>query len=150
MLLVEDDPAAARLTTEALRDAAVRCNVHLMGDGEAALDFVYHRPPFADAPRPDLILLDLGLPKLDGKVVLVTLKADPGLETIPVVVLTNSDDPRDISEAYHHHVSCYITKPSGLEEYFTAIRSLKELWFNAATFPDEPLATAANSSSEHP
>src|SRR4051812_43253570 len=117
VLLVEDNPAAVRLTTEALRDALVPNHVYVVGDGEAALDFLYRRTPYADAPRPDIILLDLGLPKLDGRQVLARLKADQNLSTIPVVVLTNSAAPQDINDAYRLHASCYITKPSGLDEY---------------------------------
>jgi chemotaxis family two-component system response regulator Rcp1 len=145
-LLIEDNPATARLTTEALRDALVPNQIHLVGDGEAALDYLYRQPPFADAPRPDLILLDLDLPKIDGRQILAKVKNDSSLSAIPVVVLTNSDAPNDINDAYRHHASCYITKPSGIDEFFTAVRSLKEFWFNAAKFPDEPRAEAATAS----
>ncbi|MGD1096015.1 MAG: response regulator [Bryobacteraceae bacterium] len=146
VLLVEDDLAAAHLTREALRDARIPYQVHLVTDGEAALKFLYRHTPFLDAPRPDLILLDLSLPKIDGRQVLAKIKEDASLSTIPVVVLTGSDDRQDINDAYRHHVSCYITKPSGLNEYFTAVRSLKELWFNAVSFPDEPNVEAADTS----
>jgi len=134
------------LTEEALRDAVVRYSVHIVSDGEAALDFIYRRPPFVDAPRPDLILLDLGLPKIDGQEVLARIKADAHVATIPVVVLTNSDSPKDINDAYRQHVSCYIRKPCAVDEYFTAIRLLKELWFNAASFPEEVAIETAKTS----
>lgn len=111
--------------------------IHHVEDGEAALNFLYRRAPFGDAPHPDLILLDLGLPKLDGRQVLTKIKADVSLSAIPVVVLTTSDNPTDIGDAYRIQASCYIPKPSGVDEYFTAIRSLKELWFKAAVFPNQ-------------
>ena len=135
ILLAEDDPAAAQLTIEALRDPRVRPVVHLVSDGEAALDFLHRQPPYADAPRPDIILLDLNMPKIDGREVLVRIKADATLDSIPVIVLTSSSNPTDVEAAYRLQVAGYITKYSELDRYFTAIRSLKELWFNVITLP---------------
>jgi chemotaxis family two-component system response regulator Rcp1 len=136
VLLVEDDPAASRLTVEALRDALVSNHVDEVADGEAALDFLKRNPPFEFAPRPDLVLLDLSLPKIDGRDLLARMKSDPALMEIPVVVLSASDNPKDIRDAYRLHASCFITKPSELDEYFSSIRLLKELWFKVAKFPE--------------
>ena len=146
MLLVEDDPAAARLTSEALRDALVPNAIHLVIDGEAALDFLTRNPPFEDAPRPDLVLLDLNLPKIDGRELLAQIKSDPALTDIPVVVLTSSDNPKDVQDVYRLHGSCFITKPSELDEYFSSIRLLKELWFKVARFPENASASRAGKS----
>ena len=143
VLLVEDEPATAHLTVVALRDALVSNHVHTVGDGEAALNFLKREPPFAAAPRPDLILLDLNIPKVGGRELLARMKADPALTDIPVVVLTASDNPKDIQEAYRLHASCFITKPSDLDEYFSSIRLLKELWFRVARFPEHEQAAAS-------
>ena len=143
VLLVEDDPAAAKLTAEALRDALVMNDIHLVPDGEAALDFLNRKPPFADAPRPDLVLLDLNLPKIGGIELLERMKADPHLTNIPVVVLTVSSNPKDVQDAYRLHASSVITKPADLDEYFSAVRVIKELWFRIARFPNEAQASGA-------
>ena len=135
VLLAEDDPAAAQITIEALRDPRVRPVVHVVSDGEEALNFLHRQPPYADAPRPDIILLDLNMPKVDGREVLVRIKADATLDSIPVIVLTSSSNPNDVEAAYRLQVAGYITKYSELDRYFTAIRSLKELWFNVITLP---------------
>lgn len=133
VLLVEDSPAAALLTKEALRDARVPNRVHIVADGEEALKFLHREAPHSGAPRPNLILLDLNLPKVDGRAVLATIKNDTSLMDIPVVVLTCSDDPRDIQDAYRHQAAAFITKPTNLDDYFTAIRSLGQLWFHVIT-----------------
>jgi CheY-like chemotaxis protein len=133
VLLVEDDPGASNLTAQALRDGRVRHNVHVVTDGEAAWSFLLQEPPYADAPRPDLVLLDFNLPKLDGKELLVRIKANEKLMDIPVVVISHSDNPKDIAEAYRNHAACFITKPAELDQYFNAIRVLKELWYSVAT-----------------
>ena len=132
---MEDSPEAAQLTLEALRDALVPNHIHVVGDGEKALQFIHQEPPYSDAPRPNLILLDLNLPKVDGRNVLATIKSDPSLMDIPVIVLTCSEDPKDVEGAYQHQVAGYITKSADLDEYFTAIRSLKQLWFKVMTLP---------------
>jgi len=144
VLLVEDDPAAARLTEEALRDALVSLHLDTVSDGEAALHFLKRTNGYADAVRPDLILLDLNLPKIDGGEVLRRIKADPDLTDIPVVILTASENPKDIKEAYQHHAACFITKASELDEYFNSIRLLKELWFRIAHFPPTVQAKGAD------
>jgi CheY-like chemotaxis protein len=146
VLLVEDSPAAAQLTLEALRDALVPNRIHVVADGEEALKFLRREPPHADAVRPNLILLDLNLPKVDGRAVLARIKADPSLMDIPVIVLTCSSNLQDVEDAYRHQVAGYITKPSDLDEYFTAIRMLKELWFRVMTFPTRAKADSAHGS----
>jgi two-component system, chemotaxis family, response regulator Rcp1 len=135
VLLVEDDPGAAHLTAEALRDARVRHNVHVLTDGEAAWSYLNRVLPYANAPRPDLVLLDFNLPKLDGRELLVRIKANESLMDIPVVVITYSDNPKDVADAYRNHAACFITKPAELDQYFNAIRVLKELWYSVATLP---------------
>jgi len=141
ILLVEDSPADALLTLEALREPRTMHHVHVVGDGVEALKFLRRRPPHAAAPRPDIILLDLNLPGMDGKELLAEIKSDELLLDIPVVILSSSADPDDINYAYRHHASCYITKSTQLDAYMTAVRTLKELWFHTASFPKK--ATAA-------
>jgi CheY-like chemotaxis protein len=135
VLLVEDGPAAALLTQEALRDPRVPNRIHVVADGDEALRILYREPPHDDAPRPDLILLDLNLPKVDGRDVLARIKTDANLKDIPVVVLTCTGSPRDVEHVYRHQAAGYITKHADLDKYFTAIRLLKELWFNVMTLP---------------
>jgi two-component system, chemotaxis family, response regulator Rcp1 len=139
ILLVEDSPADAHLTLEALRDPRTVC--HLVEDAVEALRFLRRNSPHDAAPRPDIILLDLNLPGMDGKELLVEIKNDELLRDIPVVVLSSSANPDDISYAYSHHAACYITKSTHLDQYMTAVRTLKELWFHTASFPKK--ATAA-------
>jgi two-component system response regulator len=115
-------------------------HVHVVGDGVEALKFLRRRPPHAAAPRPDIILLDLNLPRMDGKELLAEIKGDELLLDIPVVVLSSSASPDDINYAYRHHVACYITKSTQLEPYMTAVRTLKQLWFHTASFPTKPTA----------
>jgi two-component system, chemotaxis family, response regulator Rcp1 len=140
ILLVEDSPADAYLTLEALRDTRTLCDVHVVRDGVEALRFLRRHAPHAAAPRPDVILLDLNLPQIDGKELLAEIKSDELLLDIPVVVLTGSASPDDINYAYRHHVACYITKSPQLEEYMTAVKTLKELLFHTASFPKKPAA----------
>jgi len=135
ILLVEDSPADARLTLEALRDARIVNEIYVVTDGEQTLNFLRNVSPHEDAPRPDIVLLDLDLPKVDGREVLQEMKADPALKDIPVIVLTSSKKPEDVTDAYKQQASCYIKKPVDADQYFIAIRSLKELWFNVVTLP---------------
>jgi len=143
VLLVEDSPAAALLTQEAMRDPRVPNRIHVVADGDEALRFLYREPPHDDAPRPDLILLDLNLPKVDGRDVLAKIKTDGNLKDIPVVVLTCSGNPRDVEHVYRHQAAGYITKHADLDKYFTAIRLLKELWFNVMTLPKKAAQNSA-------
>jgi CheY-like chemotaxis protein len=135
VLLVEDNPADARLTLTALRDAGSPSEVHVVTDGEEALAFLKREGKHVDAARPDLVFLDLSLPRVDGYQVLEAMKADPSLRRIPVVVVSGSRSEVDIARAYDDQISAYLIKPPGVNEYFAAIRSLKELWFHAAALP---------------
>lgn len=135
ILLVEDNEADAYLTLTALRDVRVKINTHVLRDGESAIEFLNRAGEHAGAPRPDLVLLDLNLPKSDGHQVLAAMKADPNLKTIPVVVITGSSSASDLNRAYEGQVAGYIVKPADHDEYFKAIRSLKELWCRAIEFP---------------
>ena len=135
ILLVEDNPADAHLTLTALRDAQTSNEVHVVADGEEALAFLKHEGIHTNAPRPDVVFLDLNLPKVDGYQVLEAMKTDPVLRRIPVVAISGSSREIDIARAYDEQVSAYLIKPPGIDEYFAAIRSLKELWFHAAALP---------------
>jgi CheY-like chemotaxis protein len=138
VLLVEDNPGDVRLTREALRDGKVSNNLSIAPDGVEALRFLRREGPYADAPRPDVVLLDLNLPKKDGRQVLQEMKADPALRTIPVVILTSSDAERDISGAYELQANCYITKPVDLDQFITVVRSIEDFWFSIVKLPPEP------------
>jgi chemotaxis family two-component system response regulator Rcp1 len=144
VLLVEDSPSDARLTVEAMRDAGIKNEFHLVKDGEEALQFLHKEGRFQDAPTPDFVLLDLDLPKIDGREVLDVMKADAELKRIPVIILTSSKKDDDISNAYEHQVSCYIKKPVDPDQYFLAMRALKELWFKVVTLP-KPVKAAGQS-----
>jgi CheY-like chemotaxis protein len=133
ILLAEDNEFDVHLTVAAFRDARVPNRLHCVPDGEAAMAFLNRTGEHSQAPRPDLILLDLNLPKIDGLRVLETIKADPGLKTIPVVVVSGNIHEGDIRRAYELQASAFVMKAPEVDEYFAAIRSLKELWFHAAS-----------------
>ena len=135
ILLVEDNPGDARLTHEALREASIANRLSHVRDGVEAMAFVRNEPPFADAPRPDLILLDLNLPRKDGREVLAELKEDPLLRLIPVVVLTTSEAEQDILRAYELHGNCYITKPVDLEKFLHIVRAVENFWLAVVRLP---------------
>jgi two-component system response regulator len=135
ILLVEDSPADIELTRQALTEAKVANEVHVVMDGEAAMDFVHRRGNYPDAPRPDLILLDLNLPKKDGREVLSELKGDPQLHRIPVVVLTTSGSDEDVLRAYDHHVNSYVRKPVRLAEFIEVVRSIDDYWLGIVSLP---------------
>jgi CheY-like chemotaxis protein len=135
--LVEDNPGDVRLIQEALKEGKVWNNPHVVPDGEAALDFVYRRGRFADAPRPDLVLLDLNLPRKDGREVLAIVKTDPDLRRIPVVVLTTSKEEEDVLRAYNLAANCYVTKPVELESFMRVIRMIEEFWLTIVALPRE-------------
>ncbi len=137
ILLVEDSPADVDLTREALEDAKVRNTLHVVSDGVAALEFLRREGDYADAPRPDLILLDLNLPKKDGREVLADIKADPSLRRIPVVVLTTSEAEQDIVRSYDLHANCYVTKPVDLEQFIAVIKSIESFWLVIVKLPDD-------------
>jgi len=135
ILLVEDNAGDYRLTQEALREGKVYNNLHWAKDGVEALDFLHRRGDHGKAPRPDLILLDLNLPKKDGREVLSEIKTDAGLKTIPVVILTTSQAEEDIVRSYHLHANCYVTKPVDLEKFIVVVQSIDRFWLTIATLP---------------
>ncbi|MBF0158634.1 MAG: response regulator [Magnetococcales bacterium] len=135
ILLVEDSPSDVALTREALLESGIRNQLCVVTDGEAALDFLYGRGAYALSPRPDLVLLDLNLPRRNGREVLQEIKADAKLKTIPVVVLTTSRDETEILYTYQLHANCYVTKPVDLDKFFYVIRSIGEFWFTVAKLP---------------
>ena len=135
ILMVEDNPGDVRLTREAFKEGKVRNELHVAEDGVAALDFLYRRPPHQQAPRPDLILLDLNLPKKDGREVLETIKSDPSLKTIPVVILTTSQAEEDVMRAYNLNCNCYVTKPVDFEQFMRIVQTREEFWLSVVTLP---------------
>jgi CheY-like chemotaxis protein len=137
ILLVEDNPGDARLTREALRHSKVRNRLHHARDGEEAIAFLRHQPPFADAPLPDLILLDLNLPRRDGREVLEDIKQDHRLMHIPVVILTSSEAEEDILRSYRLHANCFITKPVDLEQLTKVVQGIEQFWFTLVRLPPE-------------
>jgi CheY-like chemotaxis protein len=136
-MLVEDNPGDVRLTREALREARIRNRLHVARDGVEALAFLRREGAFGGAPRPDLILLDLNLPRKDGREVLAELKADPDLKRIPVVVLTTSQDDDDILRSYNLHANSYIVKPVDLEHFIAVVRSIEEFWLTVVKLPPD-------------
>ena len=135
ILLVEDSPSDIDLTREALEDTRVANNLSVVTDGVEALAFLRREGRYAEAPHPDLILLDLNLPKKDGREVLAEIKADPNLRRIPVVVMTSSDDEKDILAAYNLHVNCYVTKPVDLDQFIGVVKSIEHFWFSIVKLP---------------
>ena len=135
ILLVEDNPADAELVEEAFRECPFPYKLHFAQDGVVALQFLRRQGRFAAAPRPDMILLDLNLPKKDGREVLQELKADPMLQTIPVIVLTTSDDEADVLRAYGLHANCYLTKPVDLDDFIHKVRSIENFWLTMVRLP---------------
>jgi two-component system, chemotaxis family, response regulator Rcp1 len=135
ILLVEDNPGDVELTREALHDSKVHMRLSVVNDGVEALAFLRRETPYEDAPRPDLILLDLNLPKKDGRAVLGDVKQDPSLRHIPVVILTSSQAEQDILRAYDLHANCYVTKPVDLDQFITIVRSIEQFWFTVVKLP---------------
>lgn len=135
ILLVEDNPGDVRLTVEALKDGKVSNNLSVVGDGVEALAFLRGEGKYANASRPDLILLDLNLPRKDGREVLAEIKTDEHLKRIPVVVLTSSEAEQDILKAYDLHVNCYITKPVDLDQFIKVVKSIECFWFTIVKLP---------------
>lgn len=135
ILLIEDNPGDVRLTIEILKESHLLNQIHTVKDGIDAMDFLRHQGKYADAPRPDLVLLDLNLPKKDGREVLAEIKEDPALRCIPVVILTTSEAEQDILKSYNLHANCYITKPVDLEKFITVIRSIQDFWLTIVKLP---------------
>ena len=135
ILLVEDNPGDYRLTKEALREGKVYNNLHWAQDGVDAVDFLKRRGKYADAPRPDIILLDLNLPKKDGREVLHEIKQDENLRSIPVVILTTSKAEEDVLKSYDLHANCYVTKPVDLDKFIVVVQSIDRFWLTVVTLP---------------
>ncbi|MEE8432184.1 MAG: response regulator [Candidatus Desulfatibia sp.] len=137
ILLVEDNPGDIRLTQEALKEGKVLNNLHIARDGVEAMAFLRRQDKYADAVRPDLILLDLNLPKKDGREVLAEIKTDEGLKRIPVVILTTSEADEDILKTYDCHANCYITKPMDLNQLINVVKSIEDFWLSLVKLPPE-------------
>ncbi|HEY9742023.1 MAG TPA: response regulator [Coleofasciculaceae cyanobacterium] len=137
ILLVEDSPSDADLTVEALSDGKVLNNLHWVEDGVEALAFLRRQGKYNNAPRPDLILLDLNLPKKDGREVLAQIKVDPQLKLIPVVVLTTSAADRDIFKTYELNANCYVTKPIDLDQFISVVKLIETFWLAVVKLPSE-------------
>jgi two-component system, chemotaxis family, response regulator Rcp1 len=137
VLLVEDSPGDIRLTREAFKDAKVHINLNVASDGIEAMAFLKRGGKHANAPRPDLILLDLNLPKKDGREVLSELKESQAFKSIPVVILTTSESEADIHGSYQHHANCYITKPVDLEGFLKVVKSIDSFWLSVVKLPRE-------------
>ena len=138
ILLVEDNPGDVELTREAFAECKVVNRIHVAEDGEEALDFLYRRGKFSDAVRPDVILLDLNMPRKDGKEVLKEIKQDSDLSTIPVVILTSSEAERDIAISYKLHANCYIIKPVNLEKFLEVVKAVEKFWLQIVKLPLRP------------
>ncbi|MGN2636701.1 response regulator [Nocardia takedensis] len=135
ILLVEDDPGDELMTREAFEDNRIGNTLHVAHDGEEALEFLYRQGRYADVPRPDLILLDLNLPKYDGRQVLEKIKSDPDLAHIPVVVLTTSSAEEDILRSYKLHANAYVTKPVDLDQFIAAIKQIDDFFVQVVRLP---------------
>jgi two-component system, chemotaxis family, response regulator Rcp1 len=137
LLLVEDSEPDVRLTMEALREAKVKNRLSVVEDGVEAIAFLRREGQYADAPRPDLILLDLNLPRKDGRQVLKEIKDDVSLRRIPVVILTTSKNEEDVLRAYDLHANCYITKPVDFNRFMEVVKSIEDFWLTVVRLPDE-------------
>ena len=135
ILLVEDNPADVRLTMEVLKEGKIYSNLHVVNDGEEAMTFLEKSGKYEDVPRPDLILLDLNLPRKDGREVLAIIKSDPDLRQIPVVVLTTSRNEDDIQKIYDLHGNCFITKPVDLDQFIHVIKTINNFWLKLVEYP---------------
>lgn len=137
ILLVEDNPGDVRLTQEVLKEGKILNNLSVVSDGVQAIEFLHKQGEFAQSPRPDLILLDLNLPRKDGWQVLAEIKSSAGLKRIPVVILTTSQAEEDIMTAYDSYANCYITKPIDLEQFIKVVRSIEEFWLRIVKLSPE-------------
>lgn len=135
ILLIEDNPGDVRLALEALRDGKVHNNLRVALDGVEGMAMLRREPPYENQPRPDLILLDLNMPRMDGREVLAQIKADPDLKLIPVVVLTSSQAEQDIVKAYNLNASCYVTKPVDLDQFVKVVKSIEGFWLEIVKLP---------------
>ena len=137
VLMVEDNPGDVRLTKEAFIDHKLRVNFHVVDDGEKAINYLHQKGEYSDASRADLILLDLNLPKMDGREVLARIKNDPNLKRIPVVILTTSLAEEDILKAYNLNANCYISKPVDFEKFMNVVKVVEDFWLTIVTLPME-------------
>ena len=135
ILIVEDNPGDARLIKEVINGNKIQCQLHLVKDGVEAMNFLNRKEEFTDSPRPDLIFLDLNLPKKDGREVLAEIKTDDNLKQIPVVVMTTSQAEEDILKAYSLHANCYVTKPLDLDQFVNVVKSIEDFWFSLVKLP---------------
>lgn len=135
ILLVEDNPGDARLVQKAFEMGRLANRIFHVPDGEEALDFLFHRGKYPDALRPDIIMLDLNMPGIDGREVLSIIKANPDLMTIPVIIMTTSAAERDILESYKLHVNCYITKPVQVQDFLNVVKTIDEFWIGVVCLP---------------
>ncbi|MEZ6244065.1 MAG: response regulator [Phycisphaerales bacterium] len=135
ILLVDDSDSDVRLTQEALKDAKVQNNLSRVADGIEAIEYLRHEGKYSKASRPDLILLDLNMPRMDGREVLAEIKADPSLKTIPVAILTTSEAESDVLQSYGLHVNCYLTKPVDFEQFIRVVHQIEEFWFTVVKLP---------------
>jgi two-component system, chemotaxis family, response regulator Rcp1 len=138
VLLVEDNMADVRLTQEALKDSKVRLNLSVAEDGVVAMDYLRRRGSFGNVAKPDLILLDLNLPRKDGRETLAEIKADETLKQIPVVILTTSESEEDIVKTYKMHANCYVTKPVDFDRFREIVRQIEDFWFTVVKLPQKP------------
>lgn len=137
ILLVEDNPADVRLTQEAFKGTTIPNNLHVVRDGTEAMAFLEQTGRFTHAIRPDMILLDLNLPKKDGREVLSLIKQSPEFKRIPVVILTTSKTEEDIAHTYEHHANCFITKPADLDEFLDVVKSIEQFWLSIVQLPPD-------------
>jgi len=137
ILLVEDSPADILITREAFEEARLLNDIHVVEDGIQAMEFLHREGIYASAPRPDLILLDLNLPRKNGREVLAEIKADNSLKVIPVIILTTSNAHDDIMQAYDLHANCYVVKPVGFESFLKAVQTIRNFWFSVVALPPE-------------
>ena len=138
ILLIEDNPGDVRLIQEALQDGKLLNRVATVTDGQKALAYLRKEGSYAQATRPDLILLDLNIPRKDGREVLAEIKADPHLRSIPVVIVTSSQAEEDILRSYNTHANCYVTKPVDLEKFVSVVRAIEEFWVSIVRLPPKP------------
>ncbi|MEH1922567.1 response regulator [Nostoc sp.] len=137
VLLVEDSPSDANLTIKGFSNAQIAHNLHWVEDGESAINYLREQEEFTNVPRPDLILLDLNLPGMDGREVLTEIKSDPNLKSIPVVIITTSTDEQDILRSYNLSANCYVTKPIDVYQFIQVVQLIKDFWLIAVTLPQK-------------
>ncbi len=142
ILLVEDNPGDVRLAKEGLKESKITNNLHVVDDGVDAIDFLHKEGKYADAVTPDLILLDLNLPRKDGREVLAEIKADENLRRIPIVILTTSKAEEDVIKSYNLHANCYVAKPVDLDQFVKIVKSVNNFWFEMVTLPTEEAGLA--------